>query len=459
MIMKAMKSIYECQECGARVPKLQGRCFQCGTFDSIVEVKSSSSDVALSGRRDGLSSLSKAVRLYDDVYGLDSARLTTGSKEFDRVLGGGIVRGSLVLIGGEPGIGKSTLLLQIAASMADSLGPVLYVSGEESDYQIKMRGERLGLSGMPLHLLSETCVERILEQVEEVKPALLIVDSIQTMYSSILESPPGSIGQVREATNQLLVKAKNEDLPILLVGHVTKEGGLAGPKALEHVVDTVLYFEGDRYHSHRVIRAVKNRFGAVSELGVFEMTGSGLQGVSNPSKLFLSDREENVPGSVVICALEGSRPLLIELQALVSSGSYGNARRTSSGLDRNRLSLLLAVLDTMAGINLASEDVYLNVAGGLTVNETAADLGVVAAVTSSLRKRAVGAGTLVFGEVSLAGEIRGTAQAGLRLKEAVQLGFKRCVMPKSNVVDGEIEDNIEQIGVTTVQEALEVLFT
>ena len=254
-------------------------------------------------------------------------------------MGGGIVRGSLVLIGGEPGIGKSTLLLQVAASMAESLGPVLYVSGEESDYQIKMRGKRLGLFGMPLHLLSETCIERILEQVQQVKPVLLVVDSVQTMYSSALESPPGSIGQVRETTNQLLVQAKNEDLPILLVGHVTKEGGLAGPKALEHVVDTVLYFEGDRFQTYRIIRAAKNRFGAVSELGVFEMTGSGLMGVSNPSKLFLSDRETSVPGSVVICALEGSRPLLIELQALVNTGAYGNARRTSSGLDRN-LSLI-----------------------------------------------------------------------------------------------------------------------
>tara|TARA_B100001123_G_scaffold994_1_gene1374 strand:- start:3242 stop:4615 length:1374 start_codon:yes stop_codon:yes gene_type:complete len=457
--MKIMKSIYECQECGARVPKPQGRCFQCGTFDSIIEVKSSSAENVSTGRRDGLSSLSKTVQLYDDVDGLDSERLTTGSKEFDRVLGGGIVRGSLVLIGGEPGIGKSTLLLQVAAFMAANLGPILYVSGEESDYQIKMRGKRLGLSGMPLHLLSETCTERILQQVQQVKPVLLVVDSVQTMYSSTLESPPGSIGQVRETTNQLLVKAKNEDLPILLVGHVTKEGGLAGPKALEHVVDTVLYFEGDRFHTYRIIRAAKNRFGAVSELGVFEMTGSGLQGVSNPSKLFLSDREKSVPGSVVICSLEGSRPLLIELQALVNTGSYGNARRTSSGLDRNRLSLLLAVLDTKVGINLSSEDVYLNVAGGLTVDEPAADLGVVAALTSSLRKKAIDSETFVFGEISLAGEIRGASQAGLRLKEAAQLGFKRCVMPKSNVVDSKLDGDIEQIGVTTIEEALEVLFT
>jgi DNA repair protein RadA/Sms len=360
-----------------------------------------------------------------------------------------------VLLGGEPGIGKSTLLLQAAASVARHLGPVLYASGEESEQQVKMRGDRLGLAGAPLYLLAETCLERILEEVDRLKPILLVVDSIQTVFSLKLQSPPGSIGQVREAATHLLFTAKGRNLPVILVGHVTKDGSLAGPKALEHVVDTVLYFEGERHHSHRVVRAVKNRFGAASELGVFDMTESGLHAVPNPSKLFLSERAASVPGSVVLCSIEGSRPILMEVQALVSSGAYGNSRRTSSGLDHNRLSLLLAVMEKRAGINLAGEDVFLNIAGGLSVNEPAADLGVVAAVASSLRNRSVRSGTAVFGEVGLAGEVRGTTQAGLRLKEASQLGFTRCVMPRSNCVASESDDSCTQVGVATVEEALE----
>jgi DNA repair protein RadA/Sms len=384
-------------------------------------------------------------------------RLKSGFEEFDRVLGGGIVPGSMVLLGGEPGIGKSTLLLQAAGQIAQAIGPVLYASGEESEHQIKARGERLGVGDAPIYLLAETCLERILDEVNRVKPSLLIVDSIQTVFSLKLQSAPGSIGQVREAATHLLFNAKGRDLPTFLVGHVTKDGGLAGPKALEHIVDTVLYFEGERHHSHRVVRAVKNRFGAISELGLFEMTGQGLLPVPNPSRLFLSERAASVPGSVVLCSIEGSRPILLEVQALVSSGNYGSVRRMASGIDQGRLSLLLAVLEKRAGLSVAADDVFVNIAGGLTVNEPAADLGVLAAVASSVRNRPVRSGTAVFGEVGLAGEVRGTTQASLRIKEAAQLGFTRCVMPASNDASSITRAGCEAIGVRTVEEALEVV--
>lgn len=455
--MKTAKNIFVCQSCGAEARKWLGQCPDCGGWNSMVEEQVRPvSDVAETVRY-GLATEPSSAQLIDEIETTTANRLTSGIGEFDRVLGGGIVPGSLVLLGGEPGIGKSTLLIQAAASVARNLGPVLYASGEESEQQIKMRGDRLGLSDAPLYLLAETCLERILEEVERIKPILLVVDSIQTIFSLKLQSAPGSIAQVREAATHLLFTAKGRHLTVILVGHVTKDGNLAGPKALEHVVDTVLYFEGERHHSHRVVRAVKNRFGAASELGVFEMTESGLQAVPNPSKLFLSERASSVPGSVVLCSIEGSRPILVEVQALVSSGAYGTSRRTSSGLDHNRLSLLLAVLEKRAGINLAGEDVFLNIAGGLSVNEPAADLGVVAAVASSLRNRSVRSGTVVFGEVGLAGEVRGTTQAGLRIKEASQLGFTRCVMPRTNCVSGELSNPCEQVGVSTVEEALEAI--
>ena len=336
----------------------------------------------------------------------NAVRLSSGIGEFDRVLGGGIVPGSLVLLGGEPGIGKSTLLLQAAAHFAREVGPVLYASGEESAHQIKNRGDRLGVGEAPLYLLSETCIERILEEIARLKPSLVIIDSIQTVFSLKFQSAPGSIGQVREAATQFLFAAKGQNIPTVLVGHVTKDGSLAGPKALEHIVDTVLYFEGERHHSHRVIRAIKNRFGAVSELGVFEMTGTGLKPVANPSKMFLSERASGTPGSAVLCCVEGSRPILVEVQALVSTSTYGNARRMAIGIDQNRLSLLLAVLEKRAGLSLAGDDVYVNIAGGMSIDEPAADLSVVAAVASSVRNRGlVAAATAVFGEVGLSGEI------------------------------------------------------
>jgi DNA repair protein RadA/Sms len=384
-------------------------------------------------------------------------RLSTGISEFDRVLGGGVVPGSLVLLGGEPGIGKSTLLLQAAAHFASTVGPVLYCSAEESEHQVKMRGERLGVPDAPLFLLAETSVERLVEEVGRVKPALLVVDSIQTVYSVKLNSAPGTVSQVRQAATDLLFLAKGRNLPTILAGHVTKDGSLAGPKVLEHVVDTVLYFEGEQHHTHRIVRAVKNRFGAASELGVFEMTGAGLRAVPNPSALFLAERPAGAPGSVVLCTIEGSRPILVEIQALVGASTFGNARRTASGIDQNRLSLLLAVLDRRAGLSLATDDVYVNVAGGMRVDEPAADLAIVAAVASSLRNRPLPADVVVFGEVGLAGEVRAASQAVARLREAAQLGFARCVMPDGNVAPADVPAGLDVVGVRTIGDALDAL--
>src|SRR3954466_13327077 len=461
MSMKSPKVVFVCQECGSQAPKWAGRCAECGAWNSLVEERPTfAADAASAGKSENryaqFGSGSNA-KLYDEVELANAVRLSTGIGEFDRVLGGGVVPGSLVLLGGEPGIGKSTLLLQAAAHFAHNVGPVLYASGEESEHQIKSRGDRLGVGSAPLYLLSETCIERILEEISRLKPALVIIDSVQTVFSLKFQSAPGSIGQVREAATQFLFAAKGQNIPTVLVGHVTKDGNLAGPKALEHIVDTVLYFEGERHHSHRVVRAIKNRFGAVSELGVFEMTSTGLRPVRNPSRLFLSERASGTPGSAVLCCVEGSRPILVEVQALVSTSSYGNARRMAIGIDQNRLSLLLAVLEKRAGLNLVAEDVFVNVAGGMAIDEPAADLGVVAAVASSVRNRPVKPSTAVFGEVGLAGEIRGTSQAALRVREAAQMGFTRCVVPQGNVAAADVPEGCELLPVRTVSEALDQL--
>src|SRR3954452_16246400 len=460
-ITKSTRTVFACQECGAQSPKWLGRCPDCNAWNSLVEERPADTDgAAAAGHRYAIASPTVPARLYADIAIEQHTRLTTGIDEFDRVLGGGIVPGSLVLLGGEPGIGKSTLLLQAAANMARTIGPVLYSSGEESAHQVKSRGERLSVGEAPLYLLAETCLERILEEIARIKPALVIVDSIQTVFSLKFQSAPGSIGQVREAATQLLFAAKGLNVPTLLVGHVTKDGSLAGPKALEHVVDTVLYFEGERHHSHRVVRAVKNRFGAVSELGVFEMTSTGLRPVPNPSKLFLAERPTNAPGSAVLCSIEGSRPILVEVQALVSSSSYGTARRMASGIDSQRLSLLLAVLEKRAGLNLIGDDVFVNIAGGMTVDEPASDLGVLAAISSSVRNRPIPATTAMFGEVGLAGEVRGIAQATLRVREAAQMGFRRCIMPEANIEPTVTADGgCELVGVRTVGDALDALLS
>ena len=462
--MKPPKVVFVCQECGAQSPKWMGKCVECGAWNSFVEERAAP-DVApgtAANNRYTQFSTSTAAKLYAEVETANAVRLSSGIGEFDRVLGGGVVPGSLVLLGGEPGIGKSTLLLQAAAHFAANVGPVLYASGEESEHQIKSRGDRLGVGAAPLYLLSETCIERILEEIARLKPALVVVDSVQTVFSMKFQSAPGSIGQVREAATQFLFAAKGQNIPTVLVGHVTKDGNLAGPKALEHVVDTVLYFEGERHHSHRVIRAIKNRFGAVSELGVFEMTGAGLRPVANPSRLFLSERASGTPGSAVLCCVEGSRPILVEVQALVSTSTYGNARRMAIGIDQNRLALLLAVLEKRAGLSLAGDDVYVNIAGGMSIEEPAADLSVVAAVASSVRNRGLSPATAVFGEVGLSGEIRGIPQASLRIREAVQMGFSRVVLPATNVEPGAADttaegQDCELIGVRTVGEALDQL--
>jgi len=453
--MKAPKSTYVCQSCGSQSQKWLGRCPDCGGWNTFVEESFTESAAVPRGTVPALGG--GGVRLYADVDTVVSERHSSGISEFDRVLGGGIVPGSLVLLGGEPGIGKSTLLLQAAAHFARTLGPVLYCSGEESEHQIKMRGDRLGVNAGPLYLLAETCLERLIEAVDRLKPALLIVDSIQTVFSLKIPSAPGSVSQVRQAATDLLFTAKGRNLPTILVGHVTKDGSLAGPKVLEHVVDTVLYFEGQQHHTHRVVRAVKNRFGAVSELGVFEMTASGLRAVPNPSLLFLAERPLGVPGSAVLCAMEGSRPMLVEVQALVSAATFGNARRTANGLEPSRLALLLAVLDKRVGLNLATDDVFVNVAGGLSVTEPAADLAVLAAVASSLRNRAIAPDVVVFGEVGLAGEVRATSQAALRVREAAQLGFRRCVVPEANAAIEDVPGGLSIIGVRTAADALETL--
>jgi DNA repair protein RadA/Sms len=410
------------------------------------------------GESRGISGGTESVAIpISQVSSSAEKRALCGVAEFDRVLGGGLVNGSLVLIGGDPGIGKSTLLLQVMDRLARSNGPVLYVSGEESTQQIRLRGSRMHVAHENLFLLAETSLERILAQVSRLKPNVLVIDSIQTVYTSAIESAPGSVSQVRETAGRLMLLAKSSGLPVFLVGHVTKDGSLAGPRVLEHMVDTVLYFEGDAGHSFRILRAVKNRFGSTNEIGVFEMKEGGLVEVSNPSELFLSERPLGVSGSLVVAALEGSRPLLVELQALVTVSSFGVPRRTTIGVDHNRLALLVAVLEKKVGLSLSGQDIFLNVAGGVRLNEPAVDLGMALAVASSHLDRVVDPQTLALGEVGLAGEVRAISQPDLRVKEAAKLGFRRCIFPAGSRTQVKTPD-MELIGVRTLDEALEKLF-
>ena len=444
-----IRTVFSCQACGFESSKWLGRCPDCGEWNSFVEERQAATPTDRS--RVSLTPESRP-RPYEAVDAGEAERVSSGSSEFDRVLGGGLVPGSLVLIGGEPGIGKSTLLLQVAHSLSRTQGKVLYVSGEESERQIKLRGERLGIEGGELFLVGETSLERLLEHVEAVAPAVLVVDSVQTIFSAKFPSAPGSISQVREVATQLLFLAKGRELTTFLIGHVTKDGALAGPKSLEHIVDTVLYFEGEKHQHHRIVRAAKNRFGAVSELGVFEMTGRGLKGVPNPSALFLAERQAGLPGSAVVATVEGSRPMLVEVQALVSATSFGTPRRMSLGIDPNRTTLLLAVLEKRVGLELLGDDVFVSVAGGLEIAEPAADLGVAAAIASSFRNRPLPPGTVLFGEVGLGGEVRGAGQGAQRVREAAQLGFSRCILPASSVPEDAA--GIELVGVKTLEEAL-----
>jgi len=451
---RASKSHFVCQECGHASPKWLGRCPDCGAWNSLVEELDKPAARSANSRDAWVSEPPMPLA---GVKAAKESRYPVGIAEFDRVLGSGVVPGSLVLGGGDPGIGKSTLLLQTAFRLAENRS-VLYVTGEESASQVKLRADRLGGPPAGLHLYCETRIDAILEAGRSLQPAVMIVDSIQTLIHPAIASVPGSVSQVRECGGSLMNLAKSTNGPaVFLVGHVTKEGTLAGPRVLEHMVDTVLYLEGDRQHGYRVLRTVKNRFGSTNEVGIFEMREEGLVEVGNPSRMFLSERRPGDSGSAVAVSLEGTRPLLIEIQALVSTSYFGMPQRRVSGLDYNRSCLMLAVLERRAGFQLGSQDVFVSVAGGLTVDEPAVDLALAAAVASSLRDKAVDPRAAVFGEVGLGGEIRAVSQPERRAWEAAQLGFERCVLPGRCLDQVKKRPSIELVGVNTLQEGLEIL--
>jgi DNA repair protein RadA/Sms len=434
-----------------------GKCPDCGQWNSLVEERlEKPKDIGSRKSGRGAEPL-----LLSDIKTGDEDRFVTRIGELDRVLGGGIVAGSVVLIGGDPGIGKSTLVLQMLRQVSEHRGKALYVSGEESPAQIKMRAQRLGVKAENLYVLAETSLDEITRAADELQPQAIVIDSVQTVFTSELPSAPGSVGQVREVSGRLMLHAKRTGIPTFLIGHVTKDGAIAGPRVLEHIVDTVLYFEGDRGHAFRVLRAVKNRFGSTNEIGVFEMKDSGLAEVANPSELFLAERPKDATGSVVVSSLEGTRPILAELQALVTPTKMTMPRRTSIGVDYNRVSLLIAVLEKRVGMHLMGMDVFVNVVGGLKIDEPAVDLGIIAAVASSFREKPIDPNTVVMGEVGLAGEVRAISQAESRLKDAAKLGFTRCVLPLANVEKLDKAAGLgkmQLLGVRTVEEAMERLF-
>jgi DNA repair protein RadA/Sms len=448
--MAKTRSQYNCVECGGVSPKWLGQCPHCSAWNTLQE--GVAEDRAPVRKRFAALAPTQGVQMLGSVTTGEIARMATGIEEFDRVLGGGLVAGAVVLIGGDPGIGKSTLLLQTLASLA-SARPVLYVSGEESAGQVALRARRLGLDAGNLPMLAEISLERILATIESTRPGVVVIDSIQTMYSEQLQSAPGSVAQVRECAAQLTRLSKQLGVAVVMIGHVTKEGTLAGPRVLEHIVDTVLYFEGDTHSSYRLVRAFKNRFGAVNELGVFAMTDRGLRGVSNPSALFLSQHAQRVAGACVLVTQEGTRPLLVEIQALVDSAHVPNPRRLSVGLEHNRLAMLLAVLHRHAGLALFDQDVFVNAVGGVRIGEPAADLAVVLAVVSSLKNRPLPAGLAVFGEIGLAGEIRPAPRGQERLREAAKLGFSRALIPRANAPKKAIE-GLETIALDRIDDAL-----
>ena len=433
-----------------------GKCPDCGSWNSFVEEKS----VSPGRRTSGIDTLGKTAPVaLGAIDTVSESRTPTGLQEFDRVLGGGVVPGSVVLVGGDPGIGKSTLLLQTFSGLSKKSGKLLYVSGEESPRQIKMRADRLAVNAGNIILLPETSLEGILDAAAKLSPEAMVVDSIQTVYTQEMLSAPGSVGQVRECSAKLMLFAKRSGIPVFIVGHVTKEGTIAGPRVLEHIVDTVLYFEGDRGHSYRILRTMKNRFGSTNEIGVFEMSDAGLREVDNPSELFLSERPRNVSGSAVVASLEGTRPLMVEVQALVSQTNFGMPRRTSIGVDFNRVNLLVAVLEKRAGLHLGGMDIFVNVVGGLKIMEPAVDLGIVATVSSSVREVPVDPRTCVFGEVGLSGEVRAVAQAEARLREAAKIGFKKAIVPAGNAEKIKNDQGLEIMGVRDVEACIEAVLS
>jgi DNA repair protein RadA/Sms len=452
--MARVKTAFVCEQCGHIFPKWSGRCSECGTWNSVVETRV---EEGRDKRAAGVSLVPTSEPQSLPTISADGfQRIAVPMGELNRVLGGGIVPGSVVLISGDPGIGKSTLLLQVSSLLVRQGGPVLYVSGEESAQQIKMRADRLGISDDQLYVLSEINLEQIVSHIERLNPHLAVVDSIQSVYTEELTSAAGGVSQVKGCAATLLRLAKASGVPIFIVGHVTKAGAIAGPRVLEHIVDTVLYLEGDRFHAYRLLRSVKNRFGSTNEVGVFEMANQGLIEVTNPSEAFLAERLPTAAGSAIAVTMEGTRPLLVEIQALASTTSFGLPRRTANGVDFNRLLLLVAVLSKRVGLRLSDQDVFVNVVGGLRVNEPAADLAVAVAIASSFRDVPVAADLAVVGEIGLSGELRAVSQLSRRLSEAAKLGFRRCLLPKGTRRKKDLPSEIEIIGVRSVAEALEV---
>ncbi|MFH0739254.1 MAG: DNA repair protein RadA [Candidatus Omnitrophota bacterium] len=450
------KTVFSCQNCGYQSPKWLGRCPDCNSWNSFVEEDFAAP--AAKGK-ERVSLYKEAPVLLNDVEIKEDHRLKTGIAELDRVLGGGIVLGSVILVGGDPGIGKSTISLQVSNKLVEAGHTVLYVSGEESVAQTKLRARRLGTGKGKgnLYIVNQTDLSLIAEYIKKLKPQVVIIDSIQVIFEPSISSSPGSVSQVRECSGILTQLAKTTGTSLIIIGHVTKEGTIAGPRVLEHIVDTVLYFEGDRFSTYRILRGVKNRFGSTNEIGVFQMGSAGLEEVKNPSEIFLSERPKDVSGSVVVSILEGSRPLLVEIQALVSKAGFGYASRRTQGFDYNRLSLLVAVLEKRVGLHLETEDIFVNVAGGIKVEDPAADLGVALAVASAFREQLLIADTVFLGEIGLAGEVRSISQVTLRINEAQKLGFKRCVLPKNNFKNlNHKKENLELIPVSSLKEALDI---
>lgn len=454
MPYEKIKSVFMCQECGGSFPKWMGKCPDCGSWNSLVEEK-----ISKKARSTPQGKLSSVPISLDKIELHKETRTKTDISELDRVLGGGMVRGGVVLVGGDPGIGKSTLLLEVAEKVAEKRGKVLYVTGEESATQIKLRAERMKISSSQIQVLTETDLFIILNVLKRELPVLAVIDSIQTMNTQELESAPGSISQIRECTARLLAFGKAYSCSLFLIGHVTKDGAIAGPRVLEHMVDTVLYFEGDKNYAYRILRAVKNRFGPSGEIGVFQMEEKGLKEITNPSQVFLSERNKNLSGSAVVCAMEGTRPILLEVQALTSPTSYGMPQKVASGVDYKRLALLLAILEKRIGINIGTFDVFVNVAGGIRVEEPAIDLGILVAIVSSFKDMPVDQNTVVIGEVGLDGEVRAVSHIQPRIKEAQKLGFKRCVIPMGNKKNLNQRFEINNVGVGEINETINLALT